>query len=83
MAAPASRARDTHLPLIVVLGALGAALLWFVAKKIHYLTDFSPASYAPYFRVGTLHHVLGRVYAAVMTTGMALYFMCRNPRRPT
>jgi uncharacterized membrane protein len=100
MAAPASRARDTHLPLIVVLGALAMALLWFVAKKIHYLTDYSPASYTPYLwprraglvphlaggavaitaglvqvwlgltnRVGTLHHVLGRVYAAGVLIG--------------
>jgi uncharacterized membrane protein len=100
VAAPASRARDSHLWLMVVLAALAVVLLWFVAKKIHYLADYSPASYTPYFwprraglvphlaggaiaitaglvqiwlgltnRVGTLHHVLGRVYATAVLIG--------------
>src|SRR5215469_5670458 len=100
VAAPASRARDSHLRLIVVLAALALALLWFVAQKIHYLADYSPDSYTPYFwprragliphlaggavaitsglvqiwlglanRVGTLHHVLGRVYATGVLVG--------------
>jgi uncharacterized membrane protein len=99
-AAPASRARDSHLGLIVVLAALALALLWFVAQRTHYLTDYSLASYTPYLwprragliphlaggalaitaglvqiwlgltnRVGTLHHVLGRVYAAGVLIG--------------
>jgi len=38
---PAARARDLRLQLIVVLAALAAALLWFVAHKLHYLTDYS------------------------------------------
>ena len=107
VAAPASRARDSHLWLIVVLAALALALLWFVAQKIHYLTNYSPASYTPYFwprragliphlaggavaitagivqiwlglthRVGTLHHVLGRVYASgVLIGSLAGFYM--------
>ena len=99
---PASRPRDSHLPLIVVLAALALALLWFAARKIHYLTDYSAASYTDYYwtrrvgliphlaggalaitvglvqiwlgltnRVSTLHHVLGRVYAASVLVGSA------------
>src|SRR5690348_3563249 len=99
-AAPASRARDSQLWLIGVLAALALALVWFVLQKIHYLTDYSPASYTPYLwprrvgliphlaggaiaitaglvqiwlgltnRVGTLHHVLGRVYASGVLIG--------------
>ncbi len=100
VAAPASRARDSHSLLLLVLAALAMALLWFVVQKIHYLTDYSLASYSPYLwprraglvphllggalaitaglvqvwlglthRVGTLHHVLGRVYAGGVLIG--------------
>lgn len=47
--APASRAGDSNLRLIVVLAALALALLWFVVQKVHYLTDYSPAYYTDYF----------------------------------
>lgn len=97
---PASRARDSHLSLILVLAALALALLWFVVQKAHYLTDYSPGSYTEYLwprragliphliggtlaitaglvqiwlgltnRVGTLHHVLGRVYGVGVLIG--------------
>ena len=100
VSAPASRARDSHISLIVVLAALALGLLWFVVQRIHYLTDYSPASYTPYYwprraglvthltggalaitaglvqiwlgltnRVGTLHRILGRVYAVGVLTG--------------
>lgn len=100
-AAPrASRTHESHLSLIIVLGGLALALLWFVGHKVHYVTDYSPASYTPYLwprragllphlaggalaittglvqiwlgltnRVGTLHHVLGRIYAAGVLVG--------------
>ncbi|HEY4213942.1 MAG TPA: hypothetical protein VGM84_20885 [Steroidobacteraceae bacterium] len=38
-----TRARDSHRVLTAVVVALGAALLWFVTRKHHYLTDYSPA----------------------------------------
>jgi hypothetical protein len=100
VAAPASRARDSHLLLIAVLAVLALTLMWFVVQKVHYLTDYSQASYSDYFwvrraglvphlaggalaitaglvqiwlgltnRVGTLHHVLGRVYALGVLIG--------------
>src|SRR5215471_2958289 len=100
VAAPATRSRDWHLSLIVVLAALAMALLWFIVEKVHYLTDYSIASYSDYYwprragliphlaggaiaitagliqiwlgltnRVGTLHHVLGRIYAAGVLIG--------------
>jgi len=97
---PASRAGDSYRRLMVVLGALALALLWFLVQKVHYLTDYSPAYYTDYYwprragliphliggslaitaglvqiwlgltnRVGALHHVLGRVYAAGVLIG--------------
>jgi uncharacterized membrane protein len=97
---PASRGGDSYLRLMVVLGALAVALLWFVVQKVHYLTDYSPVNYSDYYwprragliphlvggllaitaglvqiwlgltnRVGTLHHVLGRIYAAGVLIG--------------
>lgn len=98
--APASRVRESHLSLMLVVTALALALLWFVVQRLHFLTDYSLASYTDYFwprragliphlvggllaitaglvqiwlgltnRVGTLHHVLGRVYAAGVLIG--------------
>ena len=70
-AAPASRSRDSHLPLIVILAALALALIWFVVQKIHYLTDYSPASYTPYLwprRAGLVPHLLGG--AVAITAGL-------------
>ncbi len=60
--APASQARDTHRLLVVVLAALAIALLWFVDQKVHYLTDYSLASYTDYFwprRGGLIPHLAG------------------------
>lgn len=94
------RVGDSYLRLMVVLGVLALALLWFVVQKVHYLTDYSPVYYTDYYwprragliphliggslaitaglvqiwlgltnRVGALHHVLGRVYAAGVLIG--------------
>ena len=65
------RQRDSHLSLIAVVAALALALLWFVAKKAHYLTDYSLASYTDYFwtrRAGLIPHLAGGVLA--ITTGL-------------
>jgi uncharacterized membrane protein len=70
-AAPVSRARDSHLALLVVLAALGLALVWFVGQKIHYLTDYSLVSYSDYFwprRAGLIPHLAGG--AVAITAGL-------------
>jgi len=61
-AAPVSRARDSHLALLVVLSALALALAWFASQKLHYLTDYSLASYSDNFwprRAGLIPHLAG------------------------
>src|SRR5882724_9879510 len=71
-AAPASRARDSRLQLLVVLALLAAALLWFVTRKLHYLSDYSLGSYTDYFwprRAGLIPHLAGGVVA--ITAGLA------------
>jgi uncharacterized membrane protein len=67
-AAPAVRARESHVRLIVILAALAAAMLWFFARKAHYLTDYSLASYSDYFwsrRQGLLLHLAGGLAAII------------------
>ena len=52
--------------LLVVLGGLAFALVWFVSRKIHYFSDFSLASYSEYYwprRIGLLLHLSGGVTA--------------------
>src|SRR5689334_5485047 len=69
--APVSRARDSHLSLMVVLAALALALLWFFVKKVHYLTDYSSVSYTDYYwprRTGLIPHLVGGALA--ITTGL-------------
>jgi uncharacterized membrane protein len=66
-----SRARDSHLSLILVLAALASALLWFVLQKAHYLIDYSPGSYTDYLwprRAGLIPHLIGGTLA--ITTGL-------------
>jgi len=66
VAAPASRAHDSHVILMIVLAALAAALLWFIGHRIHYLTDYSIASYTEYFwprRAGLVLHLVGGILA--------------------
>jgi uncharacterized membrane protein len=71
-AAPAVRARNSRLQLIVVLAVLAAALLWFVNSRLHYLTDYSLGSYSDYFwrrRAGLVPHLVGGIVA--ITVGLA------------
>lgn len=70
-AAPVSRARDSHLTLLVVLSALAVTLVWFVGHKVHYLTDYSLTSYSDYFwprRAGLIAHLAGGAIA--ITAGL-------------
>ena len=69
--APGVRVRGSHFGLFIVLGALAIALFWFVVQKIHYLTDYSLASYTDYFwlrRAGLIPHLVGGGLA--ITTGL-------------
>ena len=71
VAAPTSRARDFNLLLIVVVAALAVALLWFVSQKMHYVTNYSLASYSDYFwprRAGLVLHLAGGALA--ITAGL-------------
>jgi hypothetical protein len=87
--APATRSRNLRPMLIAVSAVLAATLLWFIVQKIHYLTDYSLASYSDYYwprRIGLIPHLIGGILAItsglvqitlcvawVTTTGMALY----------
>ena len=65
-AAPTSRTRDSHLPLIAVVTALAMSLVWFVGKKTHHLTDYSLASFSDYYwlrRAGLIPHLIGGLLA--------------------
>jgi uncharacterized membrane protein len=67
--APAARARNSRLQLIVVLAVLAAALLWFVTSKLHYLTDYSVGSYSDYLwprRAGLVPHLAGGTVALMV-----------------
>jgi uncharacterized membrane protein len=71
VAAPTSRARDSNLLLIAVVAALALALLWFVSQKMHYVTNYSLASYSDYFwprRAGLVLHLAGGALA--ITAGL-------------
>ena len=71
VAAPTSRARGSNLLLIVVEAALALALLWFVSQKMHYVTNYSLASYSDYFwprRAGLVLHLAGG--AVAITAGL-------------
>jgi len=64
MSASASSLQSSASPrmLIVVLAALALALLWFVSRTLHYLTNYSLASYTSYFwprRAGLIPHLAG------------------------
>jgi len=54
--------RGSHLRLIGALLALASVLLWFVAQKLHYFSDFSLHSYSDYYwprRTGLILHLTG------------------------
>src|ERR1700753_1408365 len=84
VAAPASRVRDFSLLLIVVVAALAAALLWFVGHKMHYVTDYSVASYSDYYwprRAGLLLHLAGGSLA--ITVGLVQIWLGLTNRTST
>jgi uncharacterized membrane protein len=71
VAAPVSRPGDSHIPLLMVLAALALAVLWFVSHKLHYLTEYSLASYSEYFwpkRAWLIPHLAGGAIA--ITAGL-------------
>jgi uncharacterized membrane protein YozB (DUF420 family) len=71
VAAAAPRAPESHWRLIVVLAVLAAVLLWFVGQRLHYVTDYSLASYSDYYwprRAGLIPHMAGGVVA--ITAGL-------------
>lgn len=62
----AARPRHNPAALIFWLGALGLISLYFIAMRLHFLTDFTLASYSPYFwakRYGVLIHIWAGVIA--------------------
>src|SRR5882672_6191441 len=71
VAVPTTPARDSHRLLLLVLTALALAILWFVGHRLHYLTDYSIASYSDYFwprRAGLIPHLTGG--AVALTAGL-------------
>src|SRR5579859_7847016 len=62
------RAGESHTTLAVLVALLVAAIAWFVAHKLHYLTDYSLASYTEYYwprRIGLAMHLVGGTLAIV------------------
>jgi len=67
----APRAGESHIVLAASTALLLAAMTWFVAHKVHYLTDYSLASYTQYFwprRLGLVAHLCGGMLA--LTAGL-------------
>lgn len=64
--APEPRGHASRAPLLGVLAVLVTALAWFVGRSLHYLTDYSLASYTAGFwarRAGLVPHLLGGITA--------------------
>jgi predicted membrane protein DUF2306 len=62
----APRTSESHTTLVVIMALLVAAMTWFVARILHYLTDYSLASYTGYFwprRIGLVMHLSGGILA--------------------
>ena len=71
VAVSAARVQESRVVLICVISVLAAAVLWFVGHRLHYLTDYSLASYSGYLwprRAGLIPHLLGGVLA--ITAGL-------------
>jgi len=63
--------RRSQPGLIAILAVLAAVVVWFAGRKLHYFTDFSPASYSDYFwprRWGLVLHLTGG--ATAILTGL-------------
>jgi uncharacterized membrane protein len=61
-----ARAPGSHTFLVVMLAALAILLSWFAAFRLHYLTDYSLASYTDYYwprRAALIPHLLGGAVA--------------------
>jgi uncharacterized membrane protein YozB (DUF420 family) len=70
VAAPPGRPRDSAL-LILIVAALAVALLWFVAHRVHYMSDYSLDSYTDYYwprRAALIPHLAGGIIA--ITAGL-------------
>lgn len=71
-----ARSRDAayakkHPSTLALFLVLGAIVLWFLVWRAHYFTDFSEASFDPYFwprRWGLLPHIAGG--ATAISTGL-------------
>jgi uncharacterized membrane protein len=58
------------------LAVFGATLSWFLYHKIHYITDYSRASYSPYLwprRAALVPHIIGGTIAS--TCGLVQIFL--------
>ncbi len=65
-ASSTTRPRESRISLMIIIGALAAALLWFVGHKAHYFTDYSLESFSDYYwarRGGLLLHLVGGLLA--------------------
>ena len=65
---PHSDARARQLPLLALIAVLAAALGWFLSQKVHFLTNYSLASYTDYYwprRFGLVLHLVGGLTAIV------------------
>jgi hypothetical protein len=82
--APVPHTRPFGVPLLILLAALFAALLWFAVPRAHYVTDFTLTSYSDYFwprRFGLLFHVSGGLIA--ITTGLVQIWLGLTRRTRT
>jgi uncharacterized membrane protein len=64
----APRAGASQMTLVLITALLVAAMTWFVARILHYLTDYTLESYTGYFwsrRVGLVMHLSGGILALV------------------
>jgi uncharacterized membrane protein len=69
--AAAPRTGESRITLVVITALLLAGMTWFVLRVLHYLTDYSLASYTPYFwprRFGLAAHLFGGILA--LCTGL-------------
>lgn len=83
-AAPATARRVPQLPLLLLILAAGALLLWFLRLKVHFFIDFSAESYGPYFaprQAGMTLHIFGGLVA--VSTGLVQLWLGLTGRTGT
>ena len=69
--AAAPRTGESRITLVVITALLLAGMTWFVWRVLHYLTDYTVASYTQYFwprRFGLVAHLFGGILA--LCTGL-------------